>query len=328
MKTPDLKLLRSFVDLAQDGSFTKAAERLHMTQPTLSLQIQRLESQLGFALFRRSTRSVQLTPDGTQLLARASRLLEESRNLEDAIRRLQFGGARKLHVGAASYTSGFQQRNAVIDRFLVEHADVPLVVHNASQNELISAVRRLEMDLAFVIGMGVTSQQYEALAGGKRAGEGIYPNDMRMVMLGQRMVELLVPSESRLARMSAIPPSALRGQNLAMVACAEGRPLLEPIVSVFEDAGALLVFPPEAHVQASVERYGAVKRVPAVSLGWTGDSELLHRHQMVRRPLAEHVFHTELVLLAAQENDKPAVDALMLIAEQVARGVESSHRAA
>ena len=320
MKTPDLKLLHSFIELAQDGSFTKAAERLHMTQPTLSLQIRRLEDSLGFALFLRSTRSVQLTPEGSQLLVRARRLVEEERNLEDAVRRLQFGGARKLHVGAATYTAHFAQRNAVIDRFIVEQADTPLVIHTASQNELIGAVSRLELDLAFVIGMAVSRPQYEALAGGRRPGEGIYPEDMRMVTLGQRMVELLIPTESPLARMTAIPPSALRGQTVAMVACAEGRPLLEPIVSMLEDAGAFIVFPPEAHVQASVERYGYVKRVPAVTLGWDPEPTPLVKQRMVRRPFAGHAFHTELVLLAAPENDKPAVESLIRIAEQTAIG--------
>ena len=75
----DIDLLRCFVTIADAGSFTRAGEQLGRTQSTVSLQIKRLEEQLGRAIFERSPRSLRLTADGERLLGTARKLL----NLND-----------------------------------------------------------------------------------------------------------------------------------------------------------------------------------------------------------------------------------------------------
>src|SRR5918997_3321414 len=69
--TLDPRLLRPFVMLAEELHFGRAAERLHVTQPALSQQIKRLESQLGVELFARTRASVELTPAGQAILDHA-----------------------------------------------------------------------------------------------------------------------------------------------------------------------------------------------------------------------------------------------------------------
>lgn len=71
----DLDLLRCFVTIADTGSFTRAGERLGRTQSTISLQVKRLEEQLGRAVFIRTPRSLALTPDGDRLIGPARQLL-------------------------------------------------------------------------------------------------------------------------------------------------------------------------------------------------------------------------------------------------------------
>jgi len=71
--SPDI--LRTFVAAAQAGNFTHAGQKIHLTQSAVSMQISRLESDLGKPLFRRITRGVELTPDGESLLRYARRLL-------------------------------------------------------------------------------------------------------------------------------------------------------------------------------------------------------------------------------------------------------------
>lgn len=74
-RTLDLDLLRCFVTIAETGSFTRAGERLGRTQSTVSLQVKRLEDQLGRSVFARTPRSLALTPEGERLLAPARQLL-------------------------------------------------------------------------------------------------------------------------------------------------------------------------------------------------------------------------------------------------------------
>jgi LysR family transcriptional regulator, carnitine catabolism transcriptional activator len=75
--TITLKQLRGFVAVAETGSFAEACERLHLSQPALSVAIRNLERATGGPLFARSTRSVTLTPEGQQFLPVAKRLLAD-----------------------------------------------------------------------------------------------------------------------------------------------------------------------------------------------------------------------------------------------------------
>lgn len=313
----DLRLLRSFVELAQDRSFTRAAARLHMTQPALSLQIQKLEAQVGVVLFRRSTRAVELTQEGSELLAQTIPIVDQTLTLERAIQRMQRGGIRNLHVGAASYTADLPKRNRIIDRFIAENPDSPIAIHPGSQSDLIADVERRKLDVAFVMGMGVPRAQYDSFAFGRTPSEGLYPIDLQRCVITRRPVEILVPFESPLNRLKSIPPSALKGQQLAMNVCAEGRPILEPIASVFIEAGASIFFPPEAHIAASVERYGRLKRIPVLYFGWFnlprgGMGE--GGGEMVRKPIAGFSAETELALIAPESNLKPSAEKFLQLA--------------
>jgi DNA-binding transcriptional LysR family regulator len=72
---PELRLIRYFVAVAEEGNVTRAADRLHMAQPPLSAAIRQLEQQLGVALLDRSSRRVRLTTAGEQLLEQGRKLL-------------------------------------------------------------------------------------------------------------------------------------------------------------------------------------------------------------------------------------------------------------
>ena len=84
----ELRQLRYFVAVAEERNFTRAAERLNMTQPPLSRQIQQIEETVGLALFERGARPLKLTEAGRVFYAQAKRLLEESDELLPLTRRL------------------------------------------------------------------------------------------------------------------------------------------------------------------------------------------------------------------------------------------------
>nr|HQV16425.1 LysR family transcriptional regulator [Denitromonas sp.] len=89
----DLRRLRYFVAVSEELNFTRAAARLHMAQPPLSMQIRALEDELGAALFIRSKRKVSLTDAGHRLLERARRLLDDADSAVDEVRRVARGEA-------------------------------------------------------------------------------------------------------------------------------------------------------------------------------------------------------------------------------------------
>jgi DNA-binding transcriptional LysR family regulator len=83
----DLRLVRYFVAVAQELHFGRAAERLHIAQPSLSQQIRRLESQLGLTLLTRTSRRVELTTAGVALLRDGEQLLQQAQRTVQTVRR-------------------------------------------------------------------------------------------------------------------------------------------------------------------------------------------------------------------------------------------------
>ena len=94
----ELRHLRAFVAVAEEGTFTKAARRLHISQPPLSKQIQQLERELGTTLFIRRRDGVELTRDGTMLLERAQTALTAFHDFEDYTKSVS-SRVRPLRIG-------------------------------------------------------------------------------------------------------------------------------------------------------------------------------------------------------------------------------------
>src|SRR5580692_6190519 len=121
----DFELLRAFVAVADCGGFHRAAERLNLTQSTVSQQIKRLELETKRPLFRRTTRSVALTDEGEMLLGDARRLLqlEEAARLRIAAPRL----SGLVRLGAVEEVASGPLPPA-LGRFARLHPDVRLEV--------------------------------------------------------------------------------------------------------------------------------------------------------------------------------------------------------
>jgi DNA-binding transcriptional LysR family regulator len=96
---PDLRLVRYFVAVAQEGSVTRAAERLHLAQPSLSAAVKQLEQQLGVDLVERSGRGIALTPAGELLLQRGTELLAQAEAIADEVRGRGEAPSGRLRLG-------------------------------------------------------------------------------------------------------------------------------------------------------------------------------------------------------------------------------------
>lgn len=99
MTVPSLDLLASFVAVAEELHYTRAAERVHIAQPALTKRIQQLEETVGSPLFVRTRRSVRLTGAGEVLLANAREVLRAADGFDDAARQLRDGARGRLRIG-------------------------------------------------------------------------------------------------------------------------------------------------------------------------------------------------------------------------------------
>ncbi|MFZ5960069.1 LysR family transcriptional regulator [Pseudomonas knackmussii] len=145
-----VKQLRAFLAVAQTLSFAQACERLHLSQPALSLAIKNLEESLGGQLLVRTTRSVALTPEGETLLPIARRLLADWDNAEELLRQhftLQLG---KVSIAAMPSFAGNLLPAALI-AFRSRYPKVNVAVHDVINEQVLEMVRnrRVELGIAF-----------------------------------------------------------------------------------------------------------------------------------------------------------------------------------
>src|SRR5690554_6059423 len=96
----NLEQLRGFVEIAHAGHFTRAAERLHLAQPSLSRQIATLEAELGVDVFHRARGNVSLTAAGERLLPYARRILSDAANARDEMAELAGLRRGRIRLGA------------------------------------------------------------------------------------------------------------------------------------------------------------------------------------------------------------------------------------
>ncbi|HEY0722132.1 MAG TPA: LysR substrate-binding domain-containing protein [Gammaproteobacteria bacterium] len=141
----ETELLRTFVAVVDGGGFTRAAERLHRSQSTVSQQLKRLEERLGTPLLERNTRSVTLTERGELLLGYARRLLALNDEAFEALAGTRLRG--KVRLGAAQEVADGGLTN-LLAHFSRLHPGVQLEVRVEANLAMLDEVQRGELDLA------------------------------------------------------------------------------------------------------------------------------------------------------------------------------------
>jgi DNA-binding transcriptional LysR family regulator len=123
----DIQELEAFWWIAQTGSFNRAAERLFLTQPSVTARIQALEKDLGQALFERKPRGVRLTDAGRTLLPHAEQVLHDVRKARQALRQLEMASGGTLTVGSALTTSTYTLPR-ILSRYKSQYPAVDVAV--------------------------------------------------------------------------------------------------------------------------------------------------------------------------------------------------------
>jgi DNA-binding transcriptional LysR family regulator len=138
----ELRTLRYFVAVAEEGSLTRGAARLHIAQQSLSQQVRALEAELGTALFVRSSRGSELTAAGDVLLREARVVLAQADRAVEAVRG---AGRGSLRVGFLSSVANYVMP-PVVRAFRARHPDVALHVEDVAIATLVVRLRAGELD--------------------------------------------------------------------------------------------------------------------------------------------------------------------------------------
>jgi DNA-binding transcriptional LysR family regulator len=147
----DLHQLRTFLAVAAAGHVTRAAEKLHLSQPTVSGHIKALEEELGVSLFDRAPAGVSLTHSGRLLLEDAEKVIAASQHLRDHARALSGNLDAKLRIGAIldpDYLRLGELVSVVRERYPMLETEL----HQAISGVGADKVRSGELDAAFVLG--------------------------------------------------------------------------------------------------------------------------------------------------------------------------------
>ncbi len=172
----DLELLRSFVSVVDSGGFTRAGERVHKTQSTVSQQIKRLENDIGRPLLIRTGRTVTLTEDGERLLSYARRMLALAEEARDVMARPAAEGAVRLGIPEdfAAY-----RLTELLANFTRARPGLRLDVQADQSTNLRRALERGDLDLALL-----------KRAAGEKGGVAVWPERVHWVTSKTHPVDL------------------------------------------------------------------------------------------------------------------------------------------
>lgn len=150
----DLRLLRYFVVLAEERHFRRAAARLAISQPPLSLAIRQLEESLATKLFHRNSRNVELTAAGRALQAEATFLLRRVDEVRDFVKAVDDEKSGLLRVGFGGSTL-YRGLPAIVRKFRQLHPRIELRLQELNTVEQITALKRDEIDFGFINGLEI-----------------------------------------------------------------------------------------------------------------------------------------------------------------------------
>jgi DNA-binding transcriptional LysR family regulator len=194
----ELRQLATFVAVAEEASFTRAADRLHVVQSAVSAGVRNLEKELGAMLFDRSTHSVRLTDAGRALLPEARATLAAAQAARDAVDEAR-GGLRGTVVLGTMQAQGMRAIDlaGVLAVFRTEHPGVEVNIrHSGGSSEMAREVREGRLDLAFV-----------ALP-----DDG--PPGLKLIPLAREPIMLAVPAGHPLSQRAQVKLSELVGEAL------------------------------------------------------------------------------------------------------------------
>ena len=236
----EIRQLRAFVAIAESGTFTAGALRVHVTQAAISMQIRQLETEIGAKVFVRAPRHVILTEAGEQLLRRARHILREHDAALDEVAELAGAERGRLRIGSASAMVLTGQLPSILKELRKQHPAAEIAVTSGTSEVLVDQILAGEVDVAFVS----------------------LPVDVRGIKterLSQDQLVAIASPRHKLAKQKTVSAYTLAGERLILGE--RGGNTRRLIDQFFAQAGATL------RVAMELSRQQAIKRMVEEDMG-------------------------------------------------------------
>ncbi|MGW3472353.1 LysR substrate-binding domain-containing protein [Saccharopolyspora sp. NPDC000995] len=283
--------LNGFVAVAEELHFGRAAERLRMTQPPLSRQIQLLENELGVALVDRSHRAVRLTRAGRAFLPEARRLLRQAEQAARMARSASTGEIGSLALGFTA-ASAYRTLGAVLDVVRKNLPGVEIILREMAKNEQLEVLSDGSLDLGMMVRPPVRRRDLDS-----------------RIYLREHLVAA-IPVEHALAKSpEPITVADFDGESVIMYRPAESRYFHDLLTSIFRNAGCAPVF---SHYLSQIHSVLALVNAGfGLSLVPAGATQLRYPEVVFRSVDLPESSQVELSLVWRRDNDNPALAALL-----------------
>lgn len=235
----DLAQLKTFITVVQEGHLTRASERLHISQPTASHHIRRLEEHFGMDLFRRSARGLEVTPAGKRIVQWAGNVVQASNELDQLSRQLAGAPTGRLAVGTVADRRMLAALGAAVRDMRARFPLTELTVEAGNTWTIRQALKTGELDAGAIVG-------------------SVRSDDLHCLALGTLDYVLVGPSAWR-ARLEDAPPARIAAQP--WIVTGRGTPSQEIIESCFRNDGL------EINVAAQVSNASLLRAMVASQVG-------------------------------------------------------------
>lgn len=295
----EFRLLRQFVVVAEELNFRRAAARLHMSQPPLSVAIRNLETQVGTSLFDRSKHHVRLTQAGEVFYRDTVRLLQQAQQAVERARRTGLGLEGLLRLSFVP-SAALDLLPPIFKRFQNDYPTVQLRLTADNTRRQLQALRNGETDLGLVVGPINDTR------------------DLILTDLKAQKFALAVPAGHRLADRDRVHLRELSAEHFIAFPSSEGAGFATALSDACQAAG----FAPRIVQEAS--QMQAIVTLVAGGLGIALVPESMRRLQMedvVFIDLADALNKAgyRLVFARLAANDNPVIDAFLSIAARAVR---------
>ena len=159
----DPQTLRAFVAVAREGNVSRAAMRLHLSQPAVSLQLKSLARSTGLALFTRTPQGLVLTRDGAALLPQAEKVLASLLDFNQAALRLHSTLRGVLRIGTI-LDPAFTRLGAFLKELVESAPQIETELRQGMSGDVLAQISRGELDVGFYLGLPVNSESNQPLA--------------------------------------------------------------------------------------------------------------------------------------------------------------------